>query len=214
MKFTSIPLLLFVLLVSCNSTEEADKIEEPVAEAKTCLFHYDHETTLLNWTAFKHSSKAPVGGAFTQFTVEGFEAHEDLTKAIAGIVVKIQTNSAETNDAVRNQKIAESFFGSMNNPGDIEVSFTSTEGSNTQGSIVAEITMNGVSKNVNLEYEVENATDLKLKGTIDVLDWGAEPALNKLNDVCLEQHIGTDGLNKLWSEVSLVIVTKLNKVCE
>jgi hypothetical protein len=210
-----IPFSFLLMLYACGGNEAAVAEESTSEEvAKTCVFEYDSEATLLTWTAFKHTNKAAVGGAFTAFAVEGFEAGEDLAKAMQAVVVRIETASTETNDAVRNGKIAESFFGTMENPGTIEVSFISVEGSNTEGNLVAEIVMNGKAQQVPMTYVLENETDLKLKGSIDVLNWGAQKSLDKLNEVCLEQHIGTDGENKLWSEVDITVITKLKKRCE
>jgi hypothetical protein len=210
-----IPFSLLLMLSACGGSE-TPLVEERTSEelTKTCTFDYDSEATLLTWTAFKHTNKAAVGGAFTAFVVEGFEAGEDLAKAMQAVMVKIETASTETNDAVRNGKIAESFFGTMENPGTIEVSFISVNGNNAEGSLVAEIVMNGKSQQIPMTYTVENEIDLKLKGSIDVLNWDAQKSLDKLNEVCLEQHIGADGQNKLWSEVDITVITKLKKTCE
>ncbi|MFN3916622.1 MAG: YceI family protein [Flavobacteriales bacterium] len=210
-----IPFSFLLMLYACGGNE-ATVAEESASEelTKTCTFDYDSEATLLTWTAFKHTNKAVVGGAFNAFVIEGFQPDEDIAKAMQAVIVKIETASTETNDAVRNGKIAESFFGTMQNPGKIEVSFISVEGNNAEGSLVAEIVMNGKSQQIPMTYTVENETDLKLKGSIDVLNWDAQKSLDKLNEVCLEQHIGADGQNKLWSEVDITVITKLKKVCE
>jgi hypothetical protein len=48
-----------------------------------------------------------------------------------------------------------------------------------------------------------------LKTSIDVFNWGAQKALGALNDVCLEQHTGPDGVNKLWPNIDIIVYAEL-----
>ena len=70
--------------------------------------------------------------------------------------------------------------------------------------------MNEMEIQKNFSWELDNSTrDFFLKTSIDVLNWNAKSALDALNDVSLEQHTGTDGTNKLWPNVDIVVFASL-----
>ena len=47
------------------------------------------------------------------------------------------------------------------------------------------------------------------QGFVHILDWDADVALGKLNEVCLEKHTGTNGINKLWPNVDIVVIADM-----
>ncbi len=55
----------------------------------------------------------------------------------------------------------------------------------------------------------EETQELIIKTSIDVLEWGAQNALNALNEVCSERHTGPDGVNKLWPDVDITVIAEL-----
>ena len=74
------------------------------------VYKYTFGDIIIKWTAFKHSAKAQVGGAFKSSEVEGFTESADLNTAVSGVTFKIPVNSTSTNDTVRDYKIVNSFL--------------------------------------------------------------------------------------------------------
>ena len=72
------------------------------------------------------------------------------------------------------------------------------------------LNMNDQSIEKDFSWELdENSYDIYINTSINVFDWGAEAALNALNEVCLEQHTGPDGVNKLWPDVDITVIAAL-----
>ena len=72
------------------------------------------------------------------------------------------------------------------------------------------IKMNNVAKEVDFSWDIDQTHEFFLKTSIDVFNWDAKKSLGTLNDVCLEKHTGPDGANKLWPNVDVVVIAKLN----
>jgi polyisoprenoid-binding protein YceI len=63
------------------------------------------------------------------------------------------------------------------------------------GTITVEITINGTTKQVPLNYTYDKET-MKSEGYIDILDFGGAEALSSINKACFDLHKG-----KTWSDV-------------
>ena len=139
--------------------------------------------------------------------MEGFTEGTDLYSCITGVSFKIPVNSTSTNDTVRDYKIVNSFFNTLLNTEFITGSINSID---KNGTGLLTLKMNEMEIQKNFSWELDNSTrDFFLKTSIDVLNWNAESALDALNDVCLEQHTGPDGTNKLWPNVDIVVFASL-----
>ena len=205
---------LFVIIqlfffVSCSAPVKSESINEP--EEKQLTEKQDYVYTLgevlIKWTAFKHTAKAQVGGAFKSAVVKGFTESTNLSTAISGVKFKIPVTSTSTNDEVRDYKIVNSFFNTMVDTDSISGRILSID-ENGSGKLV--INMNGQKVEKQYKWEMDQTSkEIYLKTSIDVLNWGAQSSLDALNEVCLEQHTGPDGKNVLWPNVDITVIVDL-----
>lgn len=205
---------LFVIIqlfffVSCSAPVKSESINEP--EEKQLTEKQDYVYTLgevlIKWTAFKHTAKAQVGGAFKSAVVKGFTESTNLNTAVSGVTFEIPVNSTSTNDTVRDYKIVNSFFKTMVNTDNITGKIISVD---NNGTGLLAINMNNVEVQKTFSWEMDQTTkEIYIKTAIDVLNWGAQSSLDALNEVCLEQHTGPDGKNILWPNVDITIIVDL-----
>ena len=205
---------LFVIIqlfffVSCSAPVKSESINEP--EEKPLTEKQDYVYTLgevlIKWTAFKHTAKAQVGGAFKSAVVKGFTESTNLNTAVSGVTFEIPVNSTSTNDTIRDYKIVNSFFKTMVNTDNITGKIISVD---NNGTGLLAINMNNVEVQKTFSWEMDQTTkEIYIKTAIDVLNWGAQSSLDALNEVCLEQHTGPDGKNILWPNVDITIIVDL-----
>lgn len=205
---------LFVIIqlfffVSCSAPVKSESINEP--EEKQLTEKQDYVYTLgevlIKWTAFKHTAKAQVGGAFKSAVVKGFTESTNLNTAVSGVTFEIPVNSTSTNDTIRDYKIVNSFFKTMVNTDNITGKIISLD---NNGTGLLAINMNNVEVQKTFSWEMDQTTkEIYIKTAIDVLNWGAQSSLDALNEVCLEQHTGPDGKNILWPNVDITIIVDL-----
>jgi hypothetical protein len=206
-------LILFcslLLFISCSSEPDikntsTNKKSSPAIDSNTSPYQLGDVT--VKWTAFKHAAKAQVGGKFDSVIVSGFNDTSDLKSAVTGVSFKLPVNSTKTGDKVRDYKIINSFFNTMISTEFITGTIKSI---NSNGTGIVTINMNDIPVDKAFQWEMDDAAnEFFLKTSIDVFNWGAQKALGALNDVCLEQHTGPDGVNKLWPNVDIVVFAEL-----
>jgi len=198
------------LFFSCSIEDPKDGALVSVKKTPEIIVN-DYIYTLgevtIKWTAFKHSAKAQVGGKFKSAEVKGFTESTNLSTAISGLTFKIPVASTSTNDEVRDYKIVNSFFNTMVDTDSISGRILSIY-ENGSGNLV--INMNGQEVEKQYKWEMDHTSkEIYLKTSIDVLNWGAKPSLDALNEVCLEQHTGPDGKNVLWPNVDITVIVDL-----
>ncbi len=209
-------LILIVLIPCClfscsngktSTNETLPTISKKVEEKKE--HEYNLGEVMVKWTAFKHASKAQVGGKFNSDSIEitGFNASTNLYEAVTGTSFKIPTSTTSTGDKSRDYKIITSFFNTMVNTQFITGTISSIN-KNGNGILLLKMNDQEVEKEFSWELD-ENTFEFYLKTSINVFDWGAQAALNALNEVCLEQHTGPDGVNKLWPDVDITVFAAL-----
>ena len=204
-----------VLFVSCGETEKTEeKKEAPLdtaIETKPCLLTLDNENVVVNWTAFKLSEKVGVGGTFDSVVVSGVNDNETILGAAVNAQFDIYTASVNSNNPERDMKISNSFFGTMANTESISGKVVSL---NDDGSGAILLTMNGVEKEIALEWKATSENRLKLSTAINVNDWNAKPSLDSLNGVCTAVHTGKDGVSVLWPDVEVEVFADFKSDCE
>jgi hypothetical protein len=210
-KILSIVLML-CLSYSCSSeTETPNNSNPPITKEviKEDIHYYTLGEVMVKWTAFKHASKAQVGGKFNSDSIEtsGFNGGTNLINAIVGTSFKIPTSTTSTGDKTRDYKIVASFFNTMANTKYITGTISNMDKNGT-GNVLLKMNEIEIEKNFNWELD-KNNFEFYLKTSINVFDWGAQAALDALNKVCLEQHTGPDGVNKLWPDVDITVIAAL-----
>lgn len=76
------------------------------------------------------------------------------------------------------------------------------------GDIVLEVNMNGVKKNVDMNFYTKKDI-LYSTGKLNLLDFNASEALSSLSKACFNQHLG-----KTWSDINIYFSIKTKKVCK
>lgn len=202
--------LTSLLLAACGGEEDtADSTVVDNVVEELCVYSYSPDETVLTWTAFKLTEKMGVNGTFDQINVNANDGSEDMFAVLSGATFTIPVNSLNSQDDVRDPKIKESFFGVMTETS--EISGTIKSLSETGGTI--EIKMNGKAVSYDGEVKVEGE-EITWLGTIDLLDFDGQAAVDSLGVVCEEKHTGTDGVNKLWTDVDIAVKTTLTKACK
>ena len=204
--------LILCLSYSCSPEQETPE-KSITAVPKEVRIEDVHDFTLgevmVKWTAFKHANKAQVGGKFDSDSIEtsGFKGGTNLIDAVVGTSFKIPTSTTSTGDKTRDYKIVTSFFDTMANTKHITGTISSIDKNGT-GNVLLKMNELEIEKNFNWELD-QKTFEFYLKTSINVFDWGAQTALNALNEVCLEQHTGPDGVNKLWPDVDITVIAAL-----
>lgn len=200
--------LLSIVAFSCGETTE-EHTEEVLETAEVCTYAYNGESTTVGWTAFKFTEKAAVGGKFDQVDVLIAQNSEDMLQTLSGASFTIPINSVNTENPVRDTKIKNSFFGTMEST---EVISGLVKSIDAEKALV-EISMNGMSNEYEGTVTVEGEK-VNFNTTIDMVDFEAQSSVDSLNNVCKDVHTGADGVSKLWSEVDINVETTLVKECK
>lgn len=199
--------LLSTLLLSCNCSETTTL--EVVETTEVCTFNYNANSTVIGWTAFKFTNKKGVSGVFDQSEVLIANPSEDMLQTLASASFTIPVASINSNNPARDEKLNNSFFGTMESTEVISGLIKSISDSEA----VVEITMNGQSKDYTGKVTVDGMK-VAFSTTINMTDFEAQHAIDSLNTVCYDVHKGADGISKLWSEVDINVETILVKTCK
>lgn len=222
MKKQLLSLFAFVLfaaaLTSCGAKKEEKKDEaeatQAEATAQTCTYTYDKAGTMVTWTAYKFTDKTGVSGKFDQFDVAGNTTGDSPKAILENLAFEIPVQSVNSNEADRDAKIKAQFFGTMIETEMLSGKIASITGDDSKGTLTFDLNMNGQTKQIQGDYTIDETGLVKIKAEMDVLDWGAGDALAALNKVCEELHKGSDGVSKLWPNVTLSIQSQLKKECK
>ncbi len=215
-KHITVLLLTASMLASCGGVaEKSDSTaQEPApieAQEEVCSYSYSEAPVEVLWVAYKYTQKTGVTGVFEEVTVmpggKGSPA-----EALQGASININTASSNSGDIARDPKIDASFFGELENGAEISSVITAAEGDDLAGTVIVDITMNGMTMPVPGTYEVKDA-QVELKLELNVETWSAGDALASLNKVCEDLHKGPDGASVLWPDVTVFVTTTLNKEC-
>jgi hypothetical protein len=192
--YTAVMLVLVGQLISCkNEKSGSTEVEKPVAQ-----FNVSEAGSSMEWTAYKTSDKVPVKGTFKEIRVVSSNGGDNAAGALSDLGFEIPVRSIFTNDSIRDGKLQKFFFAVMENSMTLKGKFNvETE---TSGKL--EISMNGLSKTLPFDYKVEQDT-IHVNATMDLNDWGAQAALESLNEACKVLHTGSDGVSKTWNDVAL-----------
>ena len=167
-KINLIGAILAVVVVSCSSPKQEEVApEKPIIEEgheTACVYSYQEATTQVMWVAYKYTQKTGVNGKFEDTKVEGTSTGANPSDVLNGATFEIQTGSVNSGDPTRDPKIVESFFGTLVNGGSISGSVMSVEGSETEGKVTFNLSLNGINKNVEGTYTVvDNKFEAKVE---------------------------------------------------
>lgn len=171
------------------------------------VYVIDAANSSVQWTAYKTTDKLPVKGTFKEINITASNDGKSSVEAIEGLEFEIPVSSIFTKDTIRDHKINKFFFAVMDNTLSLKGVFSVEN--ETQGNLA--LTMNGMTQDLPFTYETSKDT-IMIGTKMDLNVWGAQTAVESLNQVCLELHKGPDGVSKTWDEVAISakILTKKN----
>lgn len=200
-------LLITVTLITTSSCKN-DKTEavHVVKTKHTKTYSVIGETSVVKWIAYKTTDKLPVKGKFDTIKITNTKAAANIEDALNGIIFSIPVSSLITDDSERDTKLKEFFFGVMKNTEFISGTFD-IKGKSSH----VNITMNGISKSIPIELNIEGQT-VTFSNTLNLNDWDLKLAIESLNKACNLLHKGSDGISKTWDEIEIktVIYLKVN----
>lgn len=213
-----------IALAACGGNEEKEKEEKKPkrelesAEDQSCNYSFDPSQTEVRWTGYKHSTKVPVAGSFTEIIFEGptsADSPESLAEGIKGMAL---TSSIFSGDTTRDYKLSTIFFGNMNGGDtllaqikDVDITYNAMNGN---GTCTLQITMNGVEFGVPSAFSVTD-DKLSIKATINLDDWSTTAAYDAIHEACSEKHtLESDGKPITHKEIMIEISTMLKKDCK
>lgn len=223
MKKLILSVATIALLASCGgeSKTEKTKNEAPAidstaiklakAKSKVCKKGYDEKATSIGFGGYKTTDKKEVKGVFYDFSVDSTVIADTPEEIFANAEISIPIEGLDTKDVGRNNRIKNSFFGTLESTEFMSGKIISFN--RDSSTVKMELTLNAISKEVTLDYLVSGDT-LSFDGKIDVFDWNASEALDALNEVCHALHKGPDGVSKTWSEVHLFVSSVVKEACE
>lgn len=207
MKKFVIPIFAFSLLfASCSSNNTGDtEVESGVQE---CYYTINESSIQVNWVAYKFTDKTPVEGGFDVVNVTGLTSLNNLDKLINGLSFEIPVHSLNSNNPERDEKIKNTFFGALKEKGILKGYVVSASGTD----VVLSLSMNGLTKDVAGKSTYENGVYM-FTAKLDLNVFNAGGAVEALNKLCYDLHIGTDGISKLWDEVEIRFQCTVNEDC-
>lgn len=202
--FFSIVSTMILNSCSSNNTEEVEQ-ESSVQE---CYYTIAENSIQVNWVAYKFTEKTPVEGTFDEVKVQGLTTLNNLDKLINGLSFEIPVSSLNSANPERDEKIKTTFFGNLKETPILKGYVVSVDGDE----LVLSLSLNGITKDVVGKKTFENGI-FTFKATLDLTVFDAGGAVEALNKLCYDLHIGTDGLSKLWDEVEIRFQCAVNEDC-
>lgn len=170
------------------------------------LYSINTQKSTIGWTAFKFTNKTGVKGNFNAVKILNPHKGKTIGETLVNSKFAIPVNSIFSNNEDRDNKLKDLFFGSMKNTSFILGKFKSIE--KNKGTVT--LTFNSQTHTIPFTYTIVG-NELKLKSTLDLKDWGAQNALQKLHAACEFLHKGEDGISKTWDVVDLDININFDK---
>lgn len=195
--------LLFIGAFSCKQAKKEKEMVEPVP-----TYGIVEDSTKVNFIAYKTTDKKPVGGTFKEVELK-YTAKETAMETLNGLEFAIPVSSLFTNDTTntRDPKIIHFFFNKMVETAAIKGIFKFDDA----GKCSVALSMNGVSSDLPMKYEIIDDSVVNFSGVVDLKNWNALEALASLNQACLQLHTGPDGVSKTWEDVAIKASVVLNK---
>jgi len=184
-----------------------------ISAQEKCQFTYDSEKTTLEWTAFKFSEKTGVKGTIQKLEVKNTKKTTSILEAVKDLNFTVFTDTIDSNNPERDQKIKTYFFGSVKSGSELKGNFSNIVTGSKGGTASLNLEFNKLKHTFPVTFEINEQT-IVLKGTIDVLKLGLGQGIQKLNEVCSELHKGSDGKSKLWPTVDIKVTSTLKQDCK
>lgn len=204
MKNITIIISIFFVLLSLGACKHEP--EDP----SDYFYEYNHNSTILNWTAYKYSYKTGVSGTFDQIDVSGTKTASHPIEVFENMKFVVNSNSVNSNSIFRDDNIIKYFFNQMITSDFIKGKSNGYLGDHSSGTLFVSLEMNGIQKDLPFTYKL-TGKELSLEAELDLSDWNATDALDFMKVCCTDLHTGTDGIHLLWPTVKIEINTFLER---
>ena len=194
-----------LLTVSCKNETKKTETTPNVVETSQETYQVSAKGSEVSWTGYKFTEKKGVKGKFKTINVTKAPKAKTQIEAFNGVEFNIPVSSVFSNNAIRDGKLKELFFGMMDDTEFLSGSFT-TSGEE----IILNLKMNGTTKEIPLTYKISDR-HIKLNGKLNMLDFGAVKAYESIHKACELLHTGADGVSKTWEEVGIEAIVFLSK---
>jgi len=212
MKKSTIKLFMLSAVIffmtACQFNDQGSE-DRSKAEQK-CTYIFSEDSTDIIWSAYKFNDRAAVKGSFDSVLISGGQKSEKALNSLNGIRFSINTASVNSNDKGRDKKISDIYFNALNT---IYISGSIDSVDQLMKRAVLSLTMNGIEIKRKVEFNVKDNV-VELNANIDVKDWNGSEAVKALNKACEEKHTGKDKESVLWSDVDVLVRTRLIKNCK
>ncbi|WP_010521227.1 YceI family protein [Aquimarina agarivorans] len=190
--------------VSCKEKVEAKETVEKEEVAQKG-YKVSAEGSIVEWTGYKFTEKKGVKGKFKKINVIDAPVAATPVEAFNGVDFSIPVSSIFSNNAIRDGKLMKLFFGYMDNT-DLLTGNFKTKGDQ----IFLNLKMNDVTKEIPLKHTISDR-HVKLEGSLNILDFGAEKAFNSIHKACEVLHTGPDQVSKTWEDVKVEAIVFLKE---
>ena len=159
------------------------------------------------WQAYKTPDKIGVKGTFDSISyTPAHRTGKNFKELFVGSTILIDASTPNTKNSLRDEKLVTFFFKQLKETtikGKILAIKADpyTKGKPRTGKLTVELSMNGHSRKVLLDYHYFKES-FKAQGNIDLVDFAAGKALATINKACFDLHKG-----KTWSDVSIGFIT-------
>jgi len=194
------------LFVSCTNDNSSEELQD--SGIQECYYTINESSVHVNWVAYKFTEKTPVEGTFDEVKIDGFTTLNDLDKLIKGLSFEIPVSSLNSNNPERDEKIKNTFFGALKETAVLKGYVVSVSGDD----LVLSLSLNGITKDVTGKKSFENGV-FKFSAKLDLNIFNAKGAVDALNKLCYDLHIGADGVSKLWDEVEIRFQCTVSEEC-
>lgn len=189
------------LCIMTTSCKKKTKTQEPKTTTETTetknSYQVSSKGSEVYWTGYKFTNKTAVKGKFKTITVTKAPVADSQLEAFNGVEFSIPASSIFSDNAIRDGKLSTLFFGIMEQTEFLTGTFT-TKGEN----LFLNLKMNGKLKEIPLIHNIADR-HVRLQGTLNILDFGAEAAFNSIHKACEVLHTGTDNVSKTWEDVAI-----------
>lgn len=163
----------------------------------------------VGFEGYKTNFKAGVTVQFNDIVYNpGSVNAKKLSEFLLGSNVIINIKSLRTSVNLIGENLVNFFFKLLNDD-QISAKILNVKPINlNRGNLSVEITMNKITKNVDMSY-AERENKIFALGSINLVDFNASEALASLNKACFDMHLG-----KTWSDVNINFKIPIEKICK
>ncbi len=186
------------------------------AAQERCDFRLDPASVKVNWTAFKTTEKLAVSGTVKEVAVQSVQKAKSLKELIEKTTGKGKFDAESKSDSgnpARDTTVYQKFFSLLLNQGEFKGSFVKLSGSNTEGKVGLQLSVNGKKALIPMDYKLSPEGHFEASGSFDMMNMGMQKAHESIHTACEKLHQGKDGISKTWTEVGVKVSAMIQKDC-